>query len=121
MNAEHGEQQQLGVRAGALRHLTLGLHREPAGAEQRIAGGDAEPAQQRERRREIERAAGEHAVLHLDALDQPAEDQALAERRERRAAREGEVPVFLAGVRDVRNSNATPRNTSASSITITGR
>ncbi len=44
--------------------------------------------------------AGEHAVLHLDALNEPAQDQALAEGRQRRAGREGEVPVPLAGRRD---------------------
>ncbi len=82
------------------RDRALGLHHQPAGAEQRIAGDDAEPAEQRERRREIERAARELAVLDLDALDQAAEDQALAECRERRAGREREGPVFLAGVRN---------------------
>ena len=98
--AEHHEQQQLRVRACAIRDRAFGLQHEPGRAEQRIARRDAERAQERERRREVERAARERAVLDLDALNEPAEDQPLRQRRDGRAAREGRVPVFLAGVGD---------------------
>ena len=74
---EHREQQPRGLRARAVGQRPLGLHRQPGRAEQRIAERHAEPAQQRERRRPVERAAGVGAVLDRDALDHAAEDHAL--------------------------------------------
>ena len=43
---------------------------------------------------------GERAVLRPDALDETAQDQALAERRQGRAGREGEIPPDLAARHD---------------------
>ena len=83
--------------ARALGDRAFGLQHQPGRAEERIAGRDAQPAQQRERRRPVERFAGEHAVLHLDALDQGGEDHALADRGDGRAGGEGEIPIVFAG------------------------
>ena len=55
MNASTASSSSLGLRAGALGDRAVGLHHQPGGAEQRIAGDHAEPAQQRERRRPVER------------------------------------------------------------------
>ncbi len=87
-------------RAGALGDRAVRLHHQPGGAEQRVAGHDTEAAEGRKRRRPVERPAGESAVLHLDALNEPAEDEALAKGRHGRAAGEGEIPIFPAGDRD---------------------
>ena len=94
---------------------------EPGRAEERVAGNEAEPAEERERRRPVERAAGEGAVRHADSLDEPAEDHALAEGGDDRAAGEGDVPTAWRGFATQRNSKETPRKMSASSMTMTGR
>ncbi len=94
---EHEDEQHLGLAARALGDRAFGLHHQPGRAEQRIARDHAEAAQERERLRPVERPACERAVLDLDALDQPAQDQALAECGEGRAGREGEIPIRLAG------------------------
>ena len=78
MNASTPTSSRHGLTARALGDRAVGLHHQPSGAEQRVADRHAEAAQQGERRRPVEWSAGEGAVLHLDALDQAAEDHALA-------------------------------------------
>ena len=75
--------------------LALGLHDEPAGSEQAVAEHERDAGQDRERREEIERAAGEVAAVDLEALDEGAEHDALRERRHRRAEAEGHAPERL--------------------------
>src|SRR6185312_9545452 len=69
-----------------------GLEDEPAGAQQRVAGDDAEPAHHGKAADEAERAADKALMLDRHAVDQGAEHEPLAERGERRAAGEGPVP-----------------------------
>ncbi len=77
-------------------HRPFGLHVEERRAEQRVAGDQRQPAEQREGRRPIKRAAGIGAVSDRNALDQPAEDHPLRESGKRRAGGEGEIPTRLA-------------------------
>src|SRR6202042_3458664 len=69
--------------------LALGLHDEPAGAEQAVSEHERNAGQNREGREKIERAAGEVAAIDLKALDESAEHHPLRERRDRRAEAEG--------------------------------
>ena len=80
----------------------------------RVAGHQRQAAEQRERVQPGERAAGEGAVDHLDALDEGAQHDALGEGRRHGAAGEGPVPpVAIARWLLKRNSKATPRKISA--------
>ncbi|EAY67145.1 Cytochrome bd-type quinol oxidase, subunit 2 [Burkholderia cenocepacia PC184] len=80
-------------------HLALqfavDLQDQPAAAERRIGDEHADPAHHAERRQPVERPARELVVLDLDALQQRTEHDPLAERRQRRAADEREVPHVL--------------------------
>ena len=69
----------------------------------------------------VDSAAGERAVVHLDALDEGAEHDPLGEGRGHRAEGERAVPPVAVALALKRNSNATPRKISASSITSSGR
>ena len=80
-------------------HVAFGLRDEPAAAEQRIRDDQAEARQQAERREPVERAAGIHAVLHVDALQERAERDPLEQRRAGRAADEREIPQLLRAAR----------------------
>ena len=63
----------------------------------------------------------EDAALDLEALDERAEHHALREGRDHRAVAEAMIPEGpVLGVRK-RNSKATPRKTSASSMTRIGK
>ena len=64
---------------GPVLQRALGLHDQPAGAEQGVAGDQRQAAEQRERAQPVEGAAGVGAVDHLDALDEGAEHHALGE------------------------------------------
>jgi hypothetical protein len=93
--AEHHQQQEPGLDPRSLRDTTVGLHDQPRGAEQAVTGDQSETAQHRERRCPIEGSAGKRVVLDADALDQSAQDQALAEGGKCRSGGEGESPVRL--------------------------
>src|SRR5262249_37602782 len=68
------------------------FHHQPAGAEQRIAGDDAEAGGEGERRQPIEGAAGEGVALDLDPGDEAAKHGALHEGGDGRADAKGEIP-----------------------------
>ena len=72
--------------------IALGLHDEPARSEQTVAEHQRNAGQHRERRQEIERAAGEVATVDLEALDEGAEHHSLRKRRHRRAEAERHAP-----------------------------
>ena len=83
--------------------LALGLGDQPGGAQQRIAGHEAERGQRRIGRQPVERPAREGPVPDRDPLDEAADDQALGDGRHQRATSEGRRPEPLAAAPPVQS------------------